>query len=256
MASSKNDKTIILIIGFIVVTIAGFFYAPWEGNAIEMMNIPADKEKIFPIALFLLKIFLPLINTCYESMFFILNYAKENDSVWMTIVFASIAILTYAGTSVLIEKYHDAIEGEYTSRFKIFIEILCLENMVMYIANLIVYFIIKILGNVNGDNIIIVIMAVLLGIVTMWLGICFVFYLQVWVIVSMGPASLIMQLPLNEKILQGLAVLCVLFIQVLWRDKLSKFFFNLMSKFFMWGLKNLWGLKLILRFIMKCFLLL
>ena len=128
--------------------------------------------------------------------------------------------------------------------------------MVMYIANLIVYFIIKILGNVNGDNIIIVIMAVLLGIVTMWLGICFVFYLQVWVIVSMGPASLIMQLPLNEKILQGLAVLCVLLIQVLWRDKLSKFFFNLMSKFFMWGLKNLWGLKPILRFITKCFLLL
>ena len=189
-------------------------------------------------------------------MFFILNYAKENDSVWMTIVFASIAILPYAGTSVLIEKYHDAIEGEYTSRFEIFIEILCLENIVMYIANLIVYFIIKILGNVNGDNIIIVIMAVLLGIVTMWLGICFVFYLQVWVIVSMGSVSLIMQLPLNGKILQGLAVLCVLFIQVLWRDKLSKFFFNLMSKFFMWGLKNLWGLKLILRFIMKCFLLL
>lgn len=229
MNDLQKDKMYILVAGGFVVLIAGHFYAPWEDNTLDLLKEFFEEEDILSMKLIFIRAFFPLLMTYLEAAVFIAHYIKMNVGI-IALLYVCVAFWFYIFVSITVERYIK--KAEHTSLVQAYIENLCLENVAMYVANIVVYELIKKLESIYDNQIIIIILIIIVYIITMWALLFFILYIMIWLMFIIAPIAILFFLPVHLIVFQIMAFLVMVLVQILWQKYVSKFFFYKLFKVF------------------------
>lgn len=227
MNSSIGCRTYVLLVGAFLIVVVEYFYAPWEKSTLKILELFTQTGLVFSIKLMLVKIFFPLLSTYVEATLFISHYIKINsDFSITTMAIVCTAFWSYIFASIITEKYHDLLVEDGKNSLQSYIETLCLENILMYFANLFVYEIVKKMEEIKSDRAIIIMLITIIYVITMWTLLFFIIYLMIWLLVLITPTILIAVLPLNNIIMHILIFIALILLQVLWEKYFSIYFLD------------------------------
>lgn len=222
MEIKASEYTPYLVIGLIVVTIIRFFYDPLNvTDAWEVMKTTEDMSLPIPVMKGILIIFMPIMMSIVDLMGYLFDLAKAMNDEKMVILFvAEITCFGYMILTYCLEKFH-AYWHEEEGTFAMCVDMLCIENIVMYIFSLFFYAVSRILQTVGIPDEVYAVLGFLLALPLLW-GIIFqLLYFMVGVIIEVGIPVLIMGLLANvlgETVASWIMlVLFVFFSQVIWR---------------------------------------
>lgn len=229
MNDLQKDKMYILIAGGFVVLIAGHFYAPWEDHTLDLLKEFFEEEDILSVKLMLTKVFFPLLMAYLEAAVFIAHYIKMSVGV-IALLYVCIAFWFYIFVSISVERYIKKIE--HTSLVQAYIENLCLENIAMYLANIVVYGLVKKLESIYNNQIIIIILIIVVYMITMWALLFFILYIMIWLMFIIAPIAIVFFCPLDQILSQIMGFFVIVLSQILWKKYVSKYFFYKLFKLF------------------------
>ena len=205
----RVNKTVILIVGFIIILILQYFYSPWEyinpSYYEEKSTINLETEYI--------KIIIPVISTFYETIDVAKNYITlgyNNNGMEMYFVFC-LSIWICIGVNFMIKAYENEVEDENNNRLRTYIESLCLQNIIMYVVNIFLYFIRNKIGILNEEYIMVIqYISIILIVITFWAGMCYFLYVTGWslaiFIVPMLLSALVEMIPFIGNFLSSLVL--------------------------------------------------
>lgn len=229
MNDLQKDRMYILIAGGFVVLIAGHFYAPWEDHTLDLLEEFWDEENILSMKLMLTRMLFPLLITYLEAAVFVAHYIKMNVGI-VALLYVCSAFWIYILVSITVERYIK--KAKHTSLVQAYIENLCLENIAMYLANLVVYESVKKLESIYNNQIVIVILIIVVYMITMWALLFFILYIMIWLIFIIAPIAIVFFCPLDQILSQIMGFFVIVLSQILWKKYVSKYFFYKLFKLF------------------------
>lgn len=222
MEVKVSEYTPFLLIGLAIVVIIKHFYDPLQLTDMwKLMNENQDMSIPIPIMKGIITIFLPVAVSMIELMDYMFEIAKAMHASRFVVLFiAELTCLGYLMITYCLEKFH-AYWHEEESVFAMCVDMLCIENIVMYIFNLICYAASRLFQNAGITDEIYIALALLIALPTVW-GLLFqVTYFMAGFLVGAGVPVLVTLLLANvigETIASWIMlILFILFSQVIWR---------------------------------------
>ncbi len=219
MEIKASELTGGLVIGLIIVTIAKIFYSPLHMTDL-MEGLYNDMEMPSFILNGIIFFFMPIMATMAEVMsyvtelFMALGYKPSR-------AFASVFLgVSYFIVLYLLEKVHSDIHRE-EGVFSICVDMICIENISMYLYSVIMYHITQLIIKIPDDNAVMLILLIPMIIFALFCLIIYFTYFLVGVIICAGPSIaciFLLQYRISEVLLSILIlVLMVVFSQIVWR---------------------------------------
>ena len=220
MKVKVSEYTPYLLIGLIVVIIIRHFYDPspipdiWTSQTGE---IPYPE----PVMQAIITIFFPYFVSMAEIMVYPFKAMTVSINSQAVVLFTTELIcFGYLLITFCLERFH-AYWHEEESVFALCIDMLCVENLVMYIFDLVSYIINEIFSFLDIPNEIYIILSVLVALPVMWGMLFQMVYSMVGMLLNLGVPILIAVL-LSNKMDETIAlyigiIISIFFSQVIWR---------------------------------------
>lgn len=231
-----SDKTPILLIGVLIVTIAGIFFSPWRDGwdfyinylHSQMYSIK-DGQPSTPdfFELHILPFFMYLLMPVFMEIADFMGYASiiidmmENNELNVQYIFICVIRLgLYIVVNHFLEKYHGKLHDE-ENILTVCIDMICIENIVIYLMNIICYIISLIVKIVAISDIVLGVLILILAIPVGLMAVCMILYYIIGLLISALPPILIMDLVQrvlgNSFVVILEPILMIVFSQIIWR---------------------------------------
>lgn len=243
MEIRSNSITPVFVIGFLIVLVAGHFYNPFEAmvEQYSLMNeLGSDMRSDF------LKMIVPVIIPPLVSLSEIIAYMRltGNGSYFLptpSYIAVCLICFIYAVLIYFIERAHSAMH-EDENPFTICVNMLCMENILMYIFNIAAYFIYRTVTSFrNIPRLVSTVFLLTIGVIVLILMFVNLVYSFLGGFIILLPSVLISIYGPQMSILLDdiVTVIVMLFMsQVVWRSCSNVIFKKLLS-FFSFGMINI-----------------
>lgn len=222
MKLKVSEYTPFLFIGLLIVIIARHFYNPLNmTDGWDMMNQNGNISIPEPVAQAILAIFLPVMMSMMALMTYMFEVMKAmNESKLIILFMAEFTCFGYLIITYCLEKFH-AHWHEEEGIFAMCVDMLCIENIVLYIFTLLSYAISRLFQNAGIPDEVYGILAFLLALPMMWGFLFQMLYFMIEFCVGVAVPGIIATLLANvigeRAAVWIMLALLVLFSQVIWR---------------------------------------
>ena len=164
-----SEYTPFLLVGLIIVVIARHFYNPMQlVDMWEFVQEGEDMSMPAPVVEGIINVFCPTLMSMMEFEGYLANAIVATETSSFAVAFvAELACLGYLVITYLLEKIH-AYWHEEEGVFAMCVDMLCIENIVLYIFNLICYVISVIFRSLNLPDILYGVLVFLIALPTFW----------------------------------------------------------------------------------------
>ena len=231
-----SEYTPYLLVGLLIVVIARHFYNPLQ--LVDMWEVVQEGEEMsmpIPVMEGIINVFCPALMSAMEFEGYLASIIEAaGNSSFVGALVAELVCLGYIVITYLLEKIH-AYWHEEEGVFAMCVDMLCIENIVFYIFNLLLYVISIIFKSLYLPNVFLGILIVLFALPTFW-GFLFqvAYALTNMLIVVLIPLLVyVLLLKVVERIIASwiMVILMLVCSQVIWRlcsefiyDKLLRVF--------------------------------
>ncbi len=230
-----SEYTPFLLVGLIIVVIARHFYNPLQ--VVDIWSTMRESEDISiprPVMEGIIDILIPTMTSMMESYGYVAGIMEASNSSFLIVFVAEFACFGYIVITYLLEKIH-AHWHEEEGAFAMCVDMLCIENIVLYIFNLACYVISIIFRSLKLPDMFYGILVFLLVLPIIWGFFIQAIYTMINIIISLVIPTVAFAL-LTNVIGETLAsliliILMLLCSQVIWRlcsefiyDKLLRVF--------------------------------
>lgn len=229
MRIKTSEMTVVLVIGLIVVTIAKAVYSPLHlVDIMEKMEYPTYYGVTLPSFIYdgIIFLFMPIMATMIEFLPYMGEFISALNDQPSRAFAAAVLLISYFVILYFLEKFHSSIHEE-EGMFSFCIDMICIENISMYLYSIIIYHITQLIMKLETDSIILMLLffsMLFLACVAMMI---YMIYMLAGVIICCGIPAICLSLleyKVNESLLEVIfLVLLFVFSQVVWRlvsDKL------------------------------------
>lgn len=233
MKIKTSSYTPVLLVGLLIVLIASNIFDPLQSDYF-WQRMAEDSDMPVIVTKVILTLFMPIMMSSVDFYSYLagsLEFSGENFSVLFC---TALIVMGYLGISYYLEKFHlywHSEEGTFTTC----IDLLCIENIVMYIFNLVFYFITQAIMKLKISQEGWLIAIFIIALPALWAILFYLMYIFAGMMISMiVPACSIFFL--EQYVSSGIAtlifiILLLLFSQVVWRFCLGKVYNRLLRIF-------------------------
>ncbi len=243
MSNVKTSKyTPVLLIGLVVVLIAGRFYSPWGDFDFWEFAVQNDRDMqiltksplLFAFVQKLITFAFPVVDSMTEFMSWFYVFALEADKfgAGALLLAGEITILGYVVVLYFIERIHAKIHEE-EGVFSLCIDMLCIEHIAMYLFELVANILSDKICTLNVEDDLLMIISYVVCIIPL-LAIMFhlLFLFINMTITMMIPAlALIFLSPINDWLATIAFVAAIILFQIIWRMISDKIYDWMLFKF-------------------------
>lgn len=231
-----SEYTPFLLVGLIIVVIARHFYNPLQlMDMWEFVQEGEDMSMPAPVVEGIINVFCPTLMSMMEFEGYFANTIVAAETSGFAFAFvAELACLGYLVITYLLEKIHTYWHEE-EGVFTMCVDMLCIENIVLYIFNLICYVISVIFQSLNLPDIFYGVLVFLFALPTFWGFLFQAAYAMSNVLISVAFPFLVFILLMKviDQTIASLILIALMLVcsQVIWRlcsefiyDKLLRVF--------------------------------
>lgn len=236
MRIKVSELTIVLVIGLIVVTIAKAFYSPLHLiDIMENMEYPTYNGMKIPSFVFngIIFLFMPVMATMIEFMPYIGEFMKAINDQPSRLLAAAVLLISYFAVVYFLEKLHSGIHEE-EEKFSLCVDMICIENISMYLYSIIVYHITQLIMRIEESSIILGILFIPVLLVACVVMLIYLIYILAGLMICSGPSVIcifLLQYKINDDLLMFIVLaLMVVFSQIVWRLVSDKIFNAILEK--------------------------
>ena len=217
-----SEYTPYLLVGLLIVVIARHFYNPLQ--VVDMWSLMQESEDMsipMPVMERIIGVLVPTMASMIEMYGYVAGIIEAANNSSFVIVFAvEFACFGYIVITYLLEKIHAYWhEGEGT--FAMCVDMLCIENIVLYVFNLLCYVISIIFQSLSLSDMFYGVIIFIFALPTMWGFLLQVIYSAINMSISMvipaAIAYLLMYVVGETLAYVIMIILILLFSQVVWR---------------------------------------
>ena len=178
-----SKHTPYLLIGLVIVLIAGHFYDPLQlpdmyGDALEKGTTGSVQLRFVG---WLMKLLVPTLASLYDMMAYIERCDNLTEDFWMATSVGYLIVWGYILILHILEKYHISQHGQ-ENMWVICIDMLCIENIIIYLFNILASSVVN--GMLKPEmSALCIVIGLVLSIPTIWAGIGYVLYIAANVII-------------------------------------------------------------------------
>ena len=222
-----------LVIGLIIVLIAGNIFDPIQSDSLynqimEKCNLSGITNRI------VMFVFMPIMISYLEFLSYLMECLRFSGDNFSVLFCTELMVMGYLGISYYLEKFHiywHSEEGAFTAC----IDLLCIENIVIYIFDLIFYFITQIIMKVNISREKWLIVIGIAFIPAVWATVFYMSYLFAGIMISTfipGCSILLLERLVDPRVeILIFLILWIFFSQVVWRFCSGKVYNSLLRIF-------------------------